>query len=160
MPRQWLTALALVIVLGSPRPAAADITAFLGLSPSPERHMARGFAVGFGLLVIGFEFEYANLSEDELEGIPGLQTGSGNILLQTPIEVSGFSFYGTVGGGMYRERLVIRQETHFASNIGGGVKIRLVGPLRVRADYRVFRLQGDPLHETYQRFYVGANLAF
>jgi hypothetical protein len=160
MPRQWLTALALVIVLGSPRPAAADITAFLGLSPSPERHLARGFAVGFGLLVIGFEFEYANLSEDELEGIPGLQTGSGNILLQTPIEVSGFSFYGTVGGGMYRERLVIRQETHFASNIGGGVKIRLVGPLRVRADYRVFRLQGDPLHETYQRFYVGGNLAF
>jgi hypothetical protein len=160
MPRQWLTALALVIVLGSPRPAAADITAFLGLSPSPERHLARGFAVGFGLLVIGFEFEYANLSEDELEGIPGLQTGSGNILLQTPIEVSGFSFYGTVGGGMYRERLVIRQETHFASNIGGGVKIRLVGPLRVRADYRVFRLQGNPLHETYQRFYVGGNLAF
>ena len=122
--------------------------------------MARGFAVGFGLLVIGFEFEYANLSEDELEGIPGLQTGSGNILLQTPIEVSGFSFYGTAGGGMYRERLVIRQETHFASNFGGGVKIRLVGPLRVRADYRVFRLQGDPLHETYQRFYVGGNLAF
>jgi hypothetical protein len=160
MPRQLLTALALVTVLGSPRPASADITAFLGLSPSPERHMARGFAVGFGLLVIGFEFEYANLSEDELEGIPGLQTGSGNILLQTPIEVSGFSFYGTVGGGMYRERLVIRQETHFASNIGGGVKIRLVGPLRVRADYRVFRLQGDPLHETYQRFYVGGNLAF
>ncbi len=57
---------------------------------------------------------------------------------------------------MYRERLVTRQETHFATNIGGGVKIRLVGPLRVRADYRVFRLQGDPLHETYQRFYVGA----
>ena len=122
--------------------------------------MARGFAIGFGLLVIGFEFEYANLSEDELEGIPGLQTGSGNILLQTPIEVSGFSFYGTAGAGMYRERLVIRQETHFASNIGGGIKVRLVGPLRVRADYRVFRLQGDPLLETYQRFYVGGNLAF
>ena len=122
--------------------------------------MARGFAVGFGLLVIGFEFEYANLSEDELEGIPGLRTGSGNVLLQTPIEVSGISFYGTVGGGMYQERLLLRQETHFASNIGGGVKIRLVGPLRVRTDYRVFRLQGDPLHETYQRFYVGGNLAF
>jgi hypothetical protein len=160
MPRQLLIALALVILLGSPRPASADITAFLGLSPSPERHMARGFAVGFGLLVIGFEFEYANLSEDELEGIPRLRTGSGNVLLQTPIEVSGISFYGTVGGGMYQERLLLRQETHFASNIGGGVKIRLVGPLRVRVDYRVFRLQGDPLYETYQRFYVGGNLAF
>jgi hypothetical protein len=160
MPRQLFVAATLVLLLGVPRTASADITAFLGLSPSPERHMARGFAVGFGLLVIGFEFEYANLSEDEVEAIPSLQTGSGNILLQTPIEVSGVSFYGTVGGGMYRERLLVRQETHFASNLGGGIKIRLVGPLRVRADYRVFRLQGDPLHDTYQRFYVGANVAF
>jgi hypothetical protein len=24
----------------------------------------------------------------------------------------------------------------------------------------VFRLQGDPLHQTYQRFYVGGNLTF
>jgi hypothetical protein len=160
MPRQLLVAATLVLLLGVPRTASADITAFLGLSPSPERHMARGFAVGFGLLVIGFEFEYANLSEDEVEAIPSLQTGSGNVLLQTPIEVSGVSFYGTIGGGMYRERLLLRQETHFASNFGGGIKIRLVGPLRVRADYRVFRLQGDPLHETYQRFYVGANVAF
>ena len=160
MARQLFVATALLLLLGVPRTASADITAFLGLSPSPERHMARGFAVGFGLLIVGFEFEYANLSEDELEAIPGLLTGSGNVLLQTPIEVSGVSFYGTVGGGMYRERLLIRQETHFASNIGGGVKIRLVGPLRVRADYRVFRLQGDPLHDTYQRFYVGGNLAF
>ncbi len=134
MPRHFLAATALDLVLAPPRPASADITAVLGLSPSPERHMARGFAVGFGLLIVGFEFEYANLSEDELEGIPGLLTGSGNVLLQTPIEVSGVSLYGTVGGGMYRERLLIRQETHFASNIGGGVKIRLVGPLRLRAD--------------------------
>jgi hypothetical protein len=27
-------------------------------------------------------------------------------------------------------------------------------------DYRIFRLQGEPLHQTYQRFYAGANLAF
>ena len=160
MPRQLLVAVLLLAFLVFPRTASADITAFLGLSPSPERHFARGFAVGFGLLVIGFEFEYANLGEDELEGVPGLQTGSGNVLLQTPIEVSGVSFYGTAGAGMYRERLLTRQETHVSSNLGGGVKIRLVGPLRARVDYRVFRLQGDPLHKTYQRFYVGANLAF
>ena len=44
--------------------------------------------------------------------------------------------------------------------LGGGAKIRLVGPLRVRLDYRVFKLQGSPLYETYHRFYVGANLRF
>lgn len=150
------TALLLVV----PRPAAADITAFVGLTPTPENRALRGFAFGFGLLVVGFEFEYANTVEDSLDGLPGLQTGSGNILVQTPIEVSGISLYGTAGGGLYRERLLTRQETSVGTNVGGGAKIRLAGPLRLRLDYRLFRLQGDPLHKTYQRFYAGANLGF
>ena len=52
------------------------------------------------------------------------------------------------------------QETYFGTNVGGGAKIKLVGPVRVRVDYRIFRLQGSPIHTTYQRFYVGANLKF
>jgi hypothetical protein len=92
--------------------------------------------------------------------LPSLQTGSGNVLVQTPIEVGGIQLYGTVGGGVYRERLLSRQETHFTSNLGGGVKVRLAGPLRLRLDYRLFRLQGSPLHSTYHRFYAGANLGF
>lgn len=143
-----------------PRPAAADLTAFIGLTPTPDTRAVRGVSFGFGVLIIGFEFEYANVVEDAQEGLPSLQTGSGNLLVQTPIEVSGIQFYGTVGGGLYRERLVNRQETQFSSNIGGGAKIRLAGPLRLRLDYRLFRLQGDPLHDTYQRFYAGVNLGF
>jgi hypothetical protein len=73
--------------------------------------------------------------------------------------MSGVTLYAQRGGG-YRERLLTRQETSFATNVGGGAKIRLAGPLRLRVDYRVFRLQGDPLHSTYQRFYIGANLKF
>jgi hypothetical protein len=148
------------ILLLSARTASADLTAFIGVTPTPESHAVRGFGLGFGLLVIGFEFEYANASEDEIEGIPSLQTGSGNILLQTPVEISAMQFYFTTGGGVYRERLLSVQETHFTSNIGGGTKIRLAGPLRLRLDYRLFRLQGDPIHSTYQRFYAGVNLAF
>ena len=147
-------------LLATPRHASADITAFIGLTPTPEKHAVRGFAFGFGLLVIGFEFEYANAAEDEADAVPSLTTGSGNILLQTPVEISGMQFYATTGGGVFRERLVTTQETHFATNLGGGAKIRLAGPLRLRLDYRVFRLQGEPLHQTYQRFYAGANLAF
>jgi hypothetical protein len=143
-----------------PAQASADVTAFLGITPTPENRALRGFAFGFGLLVVGFEFEYASTVEDELEGLPSLGTGSGNILLQTPVEVSGVQLYATAGGGLYRERLLDRQETSFATNAGGGAKIRLAGPLRLRLDYRVFRLQGDPLHQTYQRFYAGANLSF
>ena len=148
------------MVLAFPARAAADITAFIGLTPTPDNRAVRGVALGFGLLIVGFEFEYANAVEDALEGLPSLQTGSGNVLVQTPVEVGGFQLYGTVGGGMYRERLLLHQETQFTTNLGGGAKIRLAGPFRMRVDYRVFRLNGSPLHSTYQRFYVGANLAF
>ena len=116
--------------------------------------------LGPGFRHVGFEFEYAHTSEDAVEELPGLRTYSGNLLIQTPIEVSGVSLYGTAGLGAYRETLGDESETHAAVNLGGGAKIRLVGPLRVRLDYRVFRLQGSPRHETYHRFYAGANLAF
>ena len=150
----------LTLVLGAAPRASADITAFLGITPTPQNHAIRGLAFGFGLLVIGFEFEYANAVEDLDESLPSLQTGSGNMLIQTPVEISGMQFYGTVGGSGYRERLGPQQETHFGTNFGGGAKVRLAGPLRLRLDYRVFRLQGEPLHTTYQRFYAGANLSF
>ncbi len=159
--RRYLTLVAAtVVLLASPQPAAADITAFLGLTPTPDNRAVRGLAFGFGVLVVGFEFEYSRAIEDATEGLPSLQTGSGNLLVQTPIEVSGVQFYGTIGGGVYRERLLTAQETHFTTNLGGGAKIRLLGPLRLRLDYRLFRLQGSPLHSTYHRFYAGANLAF
>jgi hypothetical protein len=152
--------LTVVLLAASAAPARADITAFLGLTPTPENHMLRGFSAGLGLLVVGFEFEYAQISEDTFEQLPGLRTYSGNVLAQTPIEVAGTQFYGTVGAGAYREQLGAAEETHVGTNIGGGAKIRLLGPLRVRVDYRIFRLQGSPLHSVYQRFYVGANLKF
>jgi hypothetical protein len=159
--RRWLCALMVIaFVMALPSRAAADVTAFIGLSPTPENRMLRGASLGFGLLIIGFEFEYALLVEDEDAGSPSLRTGSGNILLQTPVELSGMTFYATTGGGLYQERLLTTEETSFAGNVGGGAKIRLAGPLRLRLDYRVFRLQGDPLHSVYQRFYAGANLSF
>jgi hypothetical protein len=69
-------------------------------------------------------------------------------------------FYGTMGGGVYHETLSERSETNFGVNVGGGVKISLAGPLRLRVDYRVFTLSGDPLHSKPQRFYAGLNLKF
>jgi hypothetical protein len=158
--RRHLVILAAISLLAVPRAASADLTAFVGVTPTPENRAVRGLAFGFGLLIVGFEFEYANSIEDSAEGLPSLLTGSGNVLLQTPVEIAGIQFYGTLGGGGYRERLLEREETHFGSNFGGGAKIRLAGPLRLRVDYRVFRLQGNPLYQTYQRFYAGANLAF
>ena len=74
------------------------------LSPTPDNHSVKGFGGGVGLLIVGFEFEYANLSEDDLEQLPGLKTYSGNVLVQTPI-MPGTQLYGTVGAQGYQEKL-------------------------------------------------------
>lgn len=150
----------LVATLGAPRPASADITAFLGVSTTGATRMARGLAFGGGFLVVGFEFEYSDLKEDLKDGAPGLRTGMFNGLLQTPVPVAGIQFYGTLGGGLYREELGVVTETNVGVNVGGGAKIRLIGPLRARVDYRLFKLRGSALYDRYNRFYVGANLGF
>jgi hypothetical protein len=150
-------ALAFAFLAAAATPARADVTAFLGLSPTPDNHAVRGFAAGVSLLIVGFEFEYANLSEDDVELLPGLKTYSGNVLVQTPTSTQ---LYVTAGAGGYQEGLGEIDEKHFALNFGGGAKISLIGPVRVRLDYRVFNLKGSPLHSTYHRFYAGANIAF
>ena len=152
--------LALALMAATPSIARADATAFLGRnSAGDDRFVTRGFAVGASLLVVGFEFEYANSAEDPTEGIPSLRTTSGNVFAQT-FGLPGFQLYATTGAGMYRERLGNDQETAFLLNNGGGIKINLAGPIRVRVDYRVFTLKGNPKHSTVQRIYAGLNLAF
>ena len=143
-----------------PSLAAADLTAFIGVNPTPTNRPVRGIAGGVGLVIVGFEFEYANTSEDFDEAAAGLRTFMLNGLLQTPIPIAGLQFYATAGGGVYRESLGSARETHVGVNVGGGVKMSLLGPLRLRLDYRVFTLQGEPRHARPQRFYAGLNLKF
>ena len=157
MRRSFRAAL-VAAVLAIPAPAFADATVFLGFLNKPEARMARGFSAGIGLLIVAFEFEYANAAENLEKGHPGLQTGMGNMLVQTPF--TRLQFYATAGGGVYRERLGEQQETNVGVNFGGGVKFGLLGPLRARLDYRVFNLRGEPIHPTVQRFYAGVNLKF
>jgi hypothetical protein len=151
-----------LVLLASP--AFADATIFIGSTTTPSNRAAKGAAIGIGLLVVGFEFEYADTGEDLEEAAPSLRTGMGNVLLQTPIPLAGMQFYATVGAGGYRERLGEepdrQQETHIGINTGGGVKVSLLGPVRVRLDYRLFKLRGEPLHPTVHRVYAGLNLAF
>lgn len=156
--RRFLRAALTLALLALPAPAFADVTVFLGMLNQPDMHLTRGFSAGMGLLVVGFEFEYANAAEDLDNDRPSLTTGMGNILLQTPF--SKFQLYGTVGAGVYRERLDETQETNLGVNVGGGIKFGLLGPLRARLDYRIFNLRGEPLHPTVQRFYAGLNLKF
>jgi hypothetical protein len=153
-------ALAGLIWLTVAAPALADITAFVGATTTPANRQVRGAAVGFGLLIIGFEFEYANTTDDPTAVAPSLTTGSGNVLLQPPSAFFGVQPYFTTGGGLYSETLGTRSDTGFALNTGGGAKISLAGPLRVRVDYRVFKVGSGALYSPAHRFYVGLNLKF
>ena len=153
-------AVAALVLLLIPSTASADFTAFLGSTTTPENRIMTGASVGAGLIIVAFEFEYARTREDLPELAPGLRTYMFNGLLQTPFPIAGMQFYGTMGGGVYHETLSEASETNFGINVGGGVKISLAGPLRLRVDYRVFTLSGDPLHSKPQRFYAGLNLKF
>ena len=160
-PHRWIVSLLLVVgLLGIPSTAAADITAFLGVNPTPTNRATKGFAVGAGLVIVGFEFEYAHSNEDISEGSPSLRTFMFNGLLQTPIPIAGMQFYGTAGGGAYTESLNDNSETNVGINVGGGVKMSLFGPIRLRLDYRVMTLKGDARHPKPQRFYAGVNFKF
>jgi opacity protein-like surface antigen len=151
----------LTIAVLVPSTASADFTAFLGVNPTPSNRTLTGLSGGFGLLIVGFEFEFASTKEDLDELAPGLKTYMFNGLLQTPFPIGGMQFYATAGGGVFRETLDEDTETNLGMNVGGGVKMNLAGPLRLRLDYRVFTLRGsDVRHERPQRFYAGLNLKF
>lgn len=163
MTRRHAVIAALVLILSHARPAFADATAFIGVQANPDRQATRGFSGGFTLVVVGFEGEYAHAGQDESAGLPSLTTFSGNVFVQTPVPIFGTRFYATTGAGVYRERqdAIDHQETNLVFNTGGGAKITLVGPLRVRFDYRVLKLRGEPLRpSTVHRLYAGINLGF
>jgi hypothetical protein len=177
--------LALLLLLGAPGSARADLTAFVGGLFRSEigldevdsnTRQTHGLAVGFSLIIVGLEFEWSQTGGDDLgdgecvaiggvRGVctPALATGMGNVLLQTPRGLLPVQLYATVGAGAYRARYeaVDENDYGFGTNVGGGAKIELIGPLRLRVDYRVFNLSGgDLVDSTPQRIYVGANLAF
>ncbi len=152
----------LAVLIGAvcPRPAFADLTGFVGANTTPANRQTLGAALGFGFLIVGFEFEYAVTTDDLAAGAPSLKTGMANVLLQTPVPLAGFQPYFTVGAGLYNETLADHSDTSFGSNLGGGVKVSLVGPLALRVDYRVFKLGSGALYSPAHRVYAGLNLKF
>jgi hypothetical protein len=152
-----VTLLTLAVLTFRPAPALADGTAFFGFSPTLATRSTTGFSVGLSLLIVGFEFEYAHLNEATTAGAPGLGTGMFNAVVMTPTKMQ---LYVTAGGGVYHESLATVGHTNVGINVGGGVKVPLAGPIRLRIDYRVMTLNGSLTAKPVQRFYVGANVAF
>ena len=141
-------------------PARADITGFIGANTTPANRQVRGGSLGFGLLVVGVELEYAYTPDDVAALAPSLKTGMGNLILQTPMALMGFQPYFTTGAGIYQEELGLHSDTGVGFNTGGGVKVSLAGPIRLRVDYRIFKLGSGALNSPAHRFYAGLNLKF
>jgi len=160
MMRIRTVGIALAVSVLAATPASADITAFIGANTTPANRQVRGGALGFGLLIVGFELEYAFTPDAPPANAPSLKTGMGNVLLQSPTAFFGVQPYFTTGGGIYREELGLQQDTGFGLNTGGGVKVTLIGPVRLRVDYRVFKLGSGALSSPAHRIYAGLNLKF
>ena len=141
--------------------ASADLTVFAGRTSTPAAPATRGAALGISLQPAGVEFEYAGTPADQAAGSPALRTGLFNLILGAPWRGGGrFRIYGSVGGGLYRQRLDTHARVGLAASAGGGVNVSLAEPLRVRLDYRVLALRGAARHRRPRRVYVGLNVAF
>ena len=158
MTRIRTAGIAVALLALTPAPARADLTAFIGANTTPANRQVRGAALGFGLLVVGVELEYAYTPDDPTAAAPSLKTGMGNVILQTPAAFMGFQPYFTTGGGVYQEELGTHADTGVGFNTGGGVKVSLAGPIRLRVDYRIFKLGSGALNSPAHRFYAGLNL--
>ena len=89
-----------------------------------------------------------------------LPVGITTALQFAPVAFFGVQPYFTTGAGVYSETLGTHNDKGVAFNTGGGVKISLAGPLRVRVDYRVFKLGSGALYSPAHRIYAGLNLKF
>ena len=160
MTRFETIALAVLLSAAFASPARADATVFVGANLSPANRQTLGGAFGVGLLIVGFELEYAYTPDDPTANAPALRTGSGNLMLQTPGAFMGIQPYVTAGGTLFRETLGTHQDTSVGLNTGAGVKIALIGPVRLRVDYRVLKLGNGALTSPVHRVYAGLNLQF
>ena len=153
-------ALAVLFCAVPATPALADITVFIGANTTPADRQVRGVALGAGLLVVAVEFEYAVTTDDPTSPAPSLKTGMANVLFQTPGAFMGIQPYFTTGTGVYREEFGTHHDTSVGFNTGGGAKITLMGPVRLRVDYRLFKLGSGASSSPAHRVYVGLNLKF
>lgn len=159
----WLGA----VIVMFPVSARADVTMLVGPMLVGGPRPSVGVAYSYCPSVVGFEIEYLGT----LGGVSAADSPAGGIfasLIVQPATTSNLQFFAIGGFGIWSEKFANGDGTGGldAKNIGGGVKIRLAGPLRLRLDYRLFVLgdlqDGDrgPTTKYPQRFSAGLQLVF
>jgi hypothetical protein len=150
-----------VVFAQHPPPFQLDGTVFVGPTMVPTARRSVGFAFGGGGSAVRYEIEYASSVSDPAKSAPSVHTAMANLLVQSGGPIPSVRFYGTAGFGFYGESFENgRGNTDTGTNVGGGAKITLAGPLRLRLDYRGFFFRGTAAHSKPQRLYAGINLGF
>jgi outer membrane protein with beta-barrel domain len=121
---------------------SVNATAFASAAMAPDARTAVG--IGVGALPrpgpVSFEFEYCRRRGDPTAGEPDIVTFAGNVLIQVPVRPR-LQVYGTLGVGFYYLQSDLdTSEANDGRNFGGGLKLTLAGPLKMRIDYRTFLL--------------------
>lgn len=129
----WLVAL----VLMNPVSARADATVLVGLTSVEGLRPSFAWSFSYRPSAVGVEVEYLSTK-------PGDYTAGGvfaSVIVQ-PVTISNMQIFVLGGVGVWGEGVEGGKRTGLlgAANVGGGVLVGLVGPLRLRLDYRLFRL--------------------
>jgi hypothetical protein len=166
--------LTMVLTLASARAGSAqpypflsdfNVTAFAGVTMDPAARPSVGVAVGGGSHVtpIRWELEFARSRRDPAKGVPSIGTFTMSLVVEPNGQIPNVRFYGVVGAGVYGELYENRMgfEPDSAWSLGGGAKLALMGPLKLRLDYRAFFLAGSGAYASKpQRLYAGIGLGF
>lgn len=124
---------------------AADAAVLLGLMTLNGPRPAIGVAIGHAPSVAGFEIEYlATLGRGSAD-----QSVAGGIfgnLIVQPVMIGNLQPFAIVGLGIWGETFADGAGTGVsgAKDIGGGIKVRLADPLKLRLDYRLFLVGSAP----------------
>jgi len=129
----WLVAL----VLMTPLSARADATVLVGLTSVDALRPSFGWSFSYRPSAVGVEVEY-------LSTVPGDYSAGGifGSVIVVPGTISNVQIFVLGGVGVWGEGFDGGKRTGVlsAANVGGGVLVGLGGPVRLRLDYRLFRL--------------------
>jgi hypothetical protein len=148
--------------VAQPPDSPVSITAFGGVAMAFGPHPATGVAIALKPHPgpVSLEFEYLRSRPDPFASGSGIASLAGNILVQPSWQRSRFQYYGTLGVGFYSLVRDYQGSTDSARNIGGGAKVTLAGPWKLRMDYRAFLLARTGGAQLAHRFYVGVVAGF
>src|SRR5262245_45057573 len=158
-----------VFLAAAAMPAAADATAYLGVMTAGGPRQAVGFAYTDCPGLVGYELELMTTVGPATSKQSSVGDFSANVIVQPRSTIHGFQLYGTAGFGLYGEVYDHGGSGEvLATNIGGGARVGLAGPLKLRLDYRLFLLGDTPdagppgivIHKHPQRILAGLTLEF